>query len=742
MVRQKIKQKLQKLRLRKHVMSLFLACSLFLRTYDDNNNAQQPIIAATTAPTTSTTKLIASTADFYNDRRANKLEKFAVESTYIPRGGGNNKAAAMKPKEEVKSALSDLSRYMGPKKDILVLLAATALIPSICVNVLNISPILGFLAAGTLLGPNLFNVIQDTHMVELLGELGIVFFLFEMGVELSTERLIQMKKDVFGLGLSQFTGTTLLATIIGTSLLKVPLATMMIVSGGLALSSSAFVLQLLKDKQELGTRHGKAAFGVLLFQDLAVVPLLVITPLLAPNSAGMTVIAAVRSAILKAAMALSGIFFAGRVIMQPLFRFVSKAKSQEAFLGVCLLTVLSLSFLTEGLGLSNTLGAFLAGSLLSETKYRYQIEADISSLRGVLLGLFFVTVGFEIDLLLVWTKLGSVLGLLSAILGLKSLITLSLAKLFGLSLPNAIQTSLLLSQGGEFAFVTFGMARNLGILTPDATRLLLTSVALSMAVTPFLAQIASQIAKQLEEKADFGHYLGQDREVTEIVSGDSGSFVVVVGYGTIGKMVCDLLDRKFIKYVGLEVDPNKAIQARNRGLPVFYGDISRPEVASAFGVHKSQCSGVILTISEPIATNHAVISLRRTNPDLKIFARAKDELHKNRLQNTLNVSAMIPSTFEDNLMLSLPFGGAVLESLGADKEVVATILENKRRELVAQKYGSDGDDVEEEEEEEEEEENIVEEYEVDTVAFNGDDDILDGNSNEEQEDAVMDVSPA
>ena len=151
-------------------------------------------------------------------------------------------------------------------------------------------------------------------------------------------------------------------------------------------------------------------------------------------------------------------------------------------------------------------------------------------------------------------------------------------------------------------------------------------------------------------------------------------------------MVCDLLDAKFIKYVGLEVDQNKAIQARNRGLPVFYGDISRPEVGSAFGVSKA--STVILTTSEPIATNRAVISLRRNNPDIKIFARAKDEVHKNRLQSTLNVSAMIPSTFEDNLMLSLPFGEAVLESLGADKEEVATILENKRRELVAQTYGT------------------------------------------------------
>ena len=247
-----------------------------------------------------------------------------------------------------------------------------------------------------------------------------------------------------------------------------------------------------------------------------------------------------------------------------------------------------------------------------------------------------------------------------------------------------------------------------------------------MAVTPFLAQIAAKIAKQLEEKADFGHYLGQDREAAEIVSGDT-SFVVVVGYGTVGKMVCDLLDEKFIKYVGLEVDPNKAIQARNRGLPVFYGDISRPEVGSAFGVNKA--SAVILTTSEPIATNRAVISLRRNNPDIKIFARAKDEVHKNRLQSTLNVSAMIPSTFEDNLMLSLPFGEAVLESLGADKEEVATILENKRRELVAQKYGTT------EEKEIKEENDIV----VDVTAAINDD---DGSIEEVDDDVVVDASPA
>lgn len=208
--------------------------------------------------------------------------------------------------------------------------------------------------------------------------------------------------------------------------------------------------------------------------------------------------------------------------------------------------------------------------------------------------------------------------------------------------------------------------------------MLLTSVALSMAVTPALADFGSKLGKRLEESSGFDHYLGQDSEAQEIMS--EKDYVVVVGYGTVGKVVTDLLDRKFVKYVGLEVDPNKAIQARNKGLPVFYGDVSRPEVADAFGVGKA--TAVILTISDPAATNRAVISLRRNHPDLKIFARAKDETHMKRLVKTLNVDARIPTTLQDNFLISLPFGGAVLELLGTSKEEVDTILEEKRREVL------------------------------------------------------------
>jgi Kef-type K+ transport system membrane component KefB len=280
----------------------------------------------------------------------------------------------------------------------------------------------------------------------------------------------------------------------------------------------------LKDNNQLATRFGKASFGVLLFQDLAVVPLLVVTPILAGGGQGLA--SALGSALVKAGMALTSIAFAGRVLLNPLFKIVAQSKSQEAFLGVVLLTVLSMSFMTEGLGLSNTLGAFLAGVLLSETNYRYQIEADIAPFRGILLGLFFVTVGFEIDLGLILSQLPVVSGIVATILLVKTAVLAVLSKLFGLSLSNSLQTGLILSQGGEFAFVAFGLARNLGILDPATTKLLLTSVALTMALTPTLASLGGTIAKKLEEESDFTHYLGQDSDANEIR--ESNDFAIVV----------------------------------------------------------------------------------------------------------------------------------------------------------------------------------------------------------------------
>lgn len=586
--------------------------------------------------------------------------------------------AAESTSSTFKDAVVTLSEYMqGPKSDTLLLLLATALITPICQK-LGTSPILGFLASGMLLGPNGWGLISGIHTTETLAELGIVFFLFEMGIELSFERLVSMKRDVFGLGLSQFVVTALAIAGVG-GLAGLPANAMVVLGGGMALSSSAFVLQLLKDKKQLATRFGKASFGVLLFQDLAVVPLLVVTPILAGGGGGLA--QALGSAILKAGIALGSIAVAGRYILNPMFKIVAQARSQEAFLGVILLTVLSMSFMTEGLGLSNTLGAFLAGVLLSETKYRYQVEADIAPFRGVLLGLFFVTVGFEIDLGLIASNIPQVSAIVLGILAIKATILTALSLAFGLSLSVSQQTGLILSQGGEFAFVAFGLARSLGILDKPTTKLLLTCVSLTMALTPAMASAGAKIAKSLEEKSDFTHYLGQDRDANEIKESDD--FAVVVGYGAVGKVVCDLLDRKLIKYVGIDIDPNKAIQARNAGLPVFYGDIGRQEVAEAFNVGKAKA--VIVCISDQALANRAVIALRRWFPELKIFCRAKDKDHAYRLQNTLDVAAMVPILPEDNLLLTLPFGGAVLKALGAPPEEVNAILEAKRKEVMSGK---------------------------------------------------------
>ncbi|CAM9991273.1 unnamed protein product [Scytosiphon promiscuus] len=566
----------------------------------------------------------------------------------------------------------------GAKRDVLVILMANALIIPLCKRV-GLSPVLGFLAAGVVLGPNCLSVVSDVKAIEVLGEMGIVFFLFEMGLELSVSRLMAMKRDVFGLGLATFgvsaaavAGVCFLAGLTG--------AQMVVIGGGVALSSSAFVLQLLRDRDDLGTRYGRACFGILLFQDLAVVPLLVAIPLLAGGGGGLA--AALSSAATKAAIALGLIAFIGKNVLSRFFLLVAKSKSQEAFLAVILLTVISLSSITEGLGLSGTLGAFLAGTLLADTKYTPQVEADIAPFRALLLGMFFMTVGFEIDLALCFSNLPLVASLVSGLLAMKAAVIALIALAFGLSVANAQQTGLLLSQqGGEFAFVAFGMAERLGIIEPQLCKLLLTTVAISMAATPALSEFSAWVADQMEARMGYDHYLGGDSESDEIRQGDG--FVVVCGYGRIGRLVCELLGKKFINFVAFDNNPLKAMEARNRGLPVFYGDVMRPEVLNAFNVGKAKA--VICTLSDVKGTNTAVVNLRREFPDLPIFARAQDSKHQKKLSSITDVVAMVPTLPEDSIIVSLPFGGAVLRSLGCTPDEVNVLLEDTRKKFVMEK---------------------------------------------------------
>ncbi|RYH30454.1 potassium transporter KefB [archaeon] len=522
-----------------------------------------------------------------------------------------------------------LTSLEGAKLDSLIMLIATSLVIPLFKH-FNTSPIVGFLLTGTLLGPGGLNWVRDVHMIDTLGELGIVFFLFEMGLELSLDRLKAMRKDVFGLGTSQFLLTSAAITL---AALKsgLPLPAAFTIGGSLALSSSAFVLQLLKDKNAMGTRHGKASFGILLLQDLAVVPLIVVVQLLCAGGEGLG--RALALAGVKALVALSAMSLLGKKLINPIFSVVAKASSHEAFLSIILTTVLLMSFVTKGIGLSDTLGAFLAGILLSETSYRYQIESDIAPFRGLLLGLFFITVGFSIDLSLLVQQPFKVLLALVVLIGGKASIITALSSAFGIPLASAVQAGLLNSQGGEFAFVSLGIAQRAGLIDEKLCKLLLTTVALSMALTPALSEASGVIAKKVEDNLGLAYYSGQGQEASQVTGelDHSSDFVFVCGYGNVGKMVCDMLDRKFIRYIVLENNPQIAIEARSKGLPVFFGDIHRPEVLKHF--HVGDAKACVLTLSDMSATNKAVVRLRKVFPNVPIVARAKNPQHQKRLQS-------------------------------------------------------------------------------------------------------------
>lgn len=546
---------------------------------------------------------------------------------------------------------------------LLLLLTTVVIIP--LTGRFGISPILGFLAAGVALGPNGFKVIRDLRTSKNLAELGIVFFLFEMGLELSTSKLKSLGADVFGLGTSQFLVSGAIISIVA-SIVGMSSQTSIVLGASLALSSSAFVLQLLSERGEVGTRFGRAAFGILLFQDLAVVPVLVLTPLLAGSGGAGAVLRAISIASAKAAAALAFIFIIGKNFLQPVFRFVARSKSSEAFIAVILFTVLATSTLTQQLGLSDTLGAFLAGVMLAETKYRHQIEADIKPFRGLLLGLFFITVGFSIDLDLAFRKLATVVSMVSGLLFAKTLVIAVAAVAFGLSVGSAVRTGLLLSQGGEFAFVIYRTATKVGVMPSEMAQLMSLVVALSMGVTPLLADLGRRIAISFEKRRGLIGVRMEDADTA-----DARDFVMVAGWGRVGQSVCEMLDAKLVRYMAFDMSPTRVIDARNKGLPVFFGDARRVEVLRSAGVERARA--VVVTLDDPDQALDCVQNIRREFENTQVFCRARDSRHQKLLQ-AAGATAIVPELLEASLLL----GGAVLLDYGTPIEEVNALIEEAR----------------------------------------------------------------
>jgi monovalent cation:H+ antiporter-2, CPA2 family len=542
-------------------------------------------------------------------------------------------------------------------RDILIILtAAVAIVPVF--RRFRANAVLGYLVAGALIGPHGLGLLGDIRATEVLAQLGVVFLLFSLGLELSIERITYLRSYVFGLGTAQLVVTGL---VIWTALRAFGIASApaLVLGGGLALSSTAVVLQMLTQRRETGSPQGRIAVAVLLLQDLAVLPLLTLVPLLGRPEP--SILPALGSAFLKAALAFLIIFAAGRLALRPLLRAVARGGDPELFTGITLLLVLGVGWLTQLAGLSMALGAFLAGLLIAETEYRPQVEGDIQPFRGILLALFFMTVGMKINLGLLAERGPLLAGLLVTLLATKAGVLTFISRGFGLPWSAAASVGVMLAQGGEFGFVLFALAQDRGVLTAEAEQLAIMVVGLSMAVTPLLIVASRALARRLPAGEKAG---GPDTR-------DLRDHVLIAGFGRVGQTVALLLESRHVSYAALDLDHERVAEARNRGLPLFFGDVSRADVLRAIGVERARVA--VITLDHPDSARRTVQVLRRMLPELPILARAHDIAQCEQLA-LAGATDVVPEIVEGSLQL----GGSLLRQLGQPREEVERVLEEFR----------------------------------------------------------------
>ncbi len=507
----------------------------------------------------------------------------------------------------------------GYLPEVIVILLVAVVVVSLFQR-LGLGSVLGYLVAGAIIGPHGLALVTAVETTQHLAELGIVFLLFTVGLELPFPRIKLMWGRVFGLAAAQVTVTCLAIT--GIALLAgLGAKAAVIVAGGLALSSTAIVLRHLSDRGELMSQFGRSAFAVLLVQDLAVGPFLVCV--LALGQSDVSLFAALGLAALKAVLAVLAIIGLGRMVLRHVFAQVALGRDPEIFAAFTLFIVLATGLTTQLAGLSTAFGAFLAGMLLAETQYRHQVAADISPFRGLLLGLFFVTVGMTIDLDLTWGHAGLIAGLAVALLLGKAVLLAALGRLFGLSGADAVQLGVLLSQAGEFAFVLLGVGLSIGAVPALEGQILVTVAAITMMVTPLLAPLGRALSTRLQ-RAEFARDAapGQPPRLDQ--------HVVIAGFGRVGSAVAADLGASNTPFIAIDMDPRRIAQARARGLAVYYGDATRPEILSA--VKLEDARAMVVALDNPRAANQLVAMVHYIFPDLKIFARARDDEHARELE--------------------------------------------------------------------------------------------------------------
>ncbi|MCP4074029.1 MAG: hypothetical protein GY742_20230 [Hyphomicrobiales bacterium] len=545
--------------------------------------------------------------------------------------------------------------------DVLIFLtAAVVVVPAF--RRFRSSPIIGYLAAGIFIGPHGFAVIGDTEAAHTLAEFGVVFLLFMIGLELSIGRLRALGNKIFGLGSLQVAVTGIFIGAIVWAL-GLGIEAAVIIGGGLALSSTAFVLQLLVERGERATPFGLTTFSILLLQDLAVVPLLILVTLL--GSEGSSFIEAFAMAVLKGTAALIAVIGFGRYLLRPLFHRIAGMRSPELFVSMTLLMVLGMGWVMSMAGLSMELGALLAGLLLAETEYRHQIEADIRPFRGILLGLFFITIGMSVDIMFIVNNLGFIALIVAAILIGKSIITVGLCFVVGMSTSNSIRVGLALSQGGEFGFVLFGAALVLNLIPENVAQILMAVIALSMAVTPAMFYAGKQISVLLERRTN------PQQEIFDAEIEELDNFVLIAGFGRVGQTVAKVLSDAGLSYVALDLDHARVTECRSRGMSVYYGDANQVQVLEAAGAARAKSA--VITLDHHESASRTVVSLRGNYSELPIYVRARDKKHMQYLEN-IGATAVVSEAAESSLQL----GSIVLTSLDVSTDEIAGIIQEYR----------------------------------------------------------------
>jgi monovalent cation:H+ antiporter-2, CPA2 family len=560
--------------------------------------------------------------------------------------------------------------------DALVVLGTAGIVVPI-VSRLGFSPVLGYLVAGALLGPlglgsliGAFPVlfwftVGDAKDVAGIAELGVVFLLFLIGLELSLQRLLTMRRLVFGFGgLQVFVTTVLLAGV--TAYAGANLSEAIILGASLSLSSTAIVLELLSKQGRLKTNVGRSCFAVLLLQDLAVIPILMFISLLAAGSGG-SVLGSLGRALLQAALALAVIIVFGRVLLQPLFRLVAATRSRDLFIATALFVIIAAGVIASQAGLSMALGAFVAGLLLAETEYRKAIEATIEPFKSLLLGIFFFTVGMDIDVRELLREPLLLAASVAGLIAVKSLLIVGLGRLFRLSWPVAVEMGLLLGPGGEFAFVGIGTAADFRLVDARLASFALVVTSITMALTPALSFAARRFAARLRAAGAVA------RELTAQPNAGR-SHAIVVGYGRVGKVVCGLLKEHGIPYIAADLDPARVTHDRREGQDVYYGDAADSKFLEICGL--TEAAGVIITIHDHDLIDDIVAHVRAMRPDVLIVSRARDADHARHLY-ALGATDAVPETVEASLQLS----EAALVGLGVAVGAAIASIHEKRDEI-------------------------------------------------------------